>query len=118
MRSGDATGTMRQGRAFRAAVARELPTMQAAPPPVAAQPAQLPPGRVDCQCGDGRRVLVLYRARETVVRIERHEPLVLTPAGLNAWRSDAYAGGPTLLMREPSGVRLVTPGWPDTRCTP
>ena len=92
--------------------------MQAVPPPVAAQPAQLPPGRVDYQCRDGRRVLVLYRVHEAVVRIERHAPLVLTPAGPGAWRSDAYAGGPIILMREPWGARLVTPGWPDTRCTP
>ncbi len=90
--------------------------MQTVPPPPPAPSAQLPPGRVDYQCRDGRRVLVLYRPREAVVRIERHEPLVLTPAGPDAWRSDAYAGGPILLVREPSGARLSTPGWPDTLC--
>ncbi len=110
---------MRRARAFRASVASpEPPTLQAAPPPVAASSPQLPPGRIDYQCRDGRRVLVLYRSREAVVRIERHEPLVLTPAGPNAWRSDAYAGGPILLVREPSGARLVTPDWPDTLCAP
>ena len=92
--------------------------MQAVPPPVAAPPAQLPPGRVDYQCRDGRRVLVLYRPRGTVVRIEHHEPLVLTLAGLNAWRSDAYAGGPVVLARGAGGVKLTTPGWPDTACLP
>ena len=88
------------------------------PPAASAPAADVRPARVDYQCRDGRRVLVLYRPRDAVVRIERYPPIVLTPAGPGAWRSDAYAGGPVVLAREAGGVRLATPGWPDTACLP
>jgi hypothetical protein len=93
--------------------------MQAAPPPAAAAPAApLPLGRADYRCADGRRVLVIYRARDAVVRIERYAPLVLTREGPNAWRSDAYAGGPIVIVRDGAVARLETPGWPATTCSP
>lgn len=90
----------------------------AAAPPAAV--ASLPSGRVDYQCADGRRVLVLYQRAQAIVRIERYEPVVLTPRPdrPNVWRSDAYDGGPFILTRGPAGAALVSPGWPDTTCKP
>ena len=85
--------------------------------PAAAAP---PPGRVDYQCADGRRVLVLYQSAQAIVRVERYSPVVLTPqrGRPNVWRSDAYDGGPFVLTRTGQGASLVSPGWPDTTCRP
>lgn len=90
------------------------------PPPPPAATAPFAPGRVDYACADGRRVLVLYRPRDAVVRIERYAPLVLSPvAGRpDQWRSDAYEGGPVILTRGPESAALTTPHWPDTVCRP
>lgn len=89
-----------------------------APPHVPAATATLPPGRVDYECADGRRVLVLYQPAQAIVRIERHPPVVVTPqvGRPNVWRSDAYEGGPFILARTGAGMSLVSPGWPDTTC--
>ena len=87
-------------------------------PPAAAAPS-FPPGRVDYQCADGRRMLVLYQRAQAIVRIERHPPVVLSPAARpDVWRSDAYDGGPFILTRTAAGAALASPGWPDTTCRP
>lgn len=75
--------------------------------------------RVDYQCADGRRMLVLFQPAQAVVRIERYAPVVLLPvAGRpGVWRSDAYDGGPFILTRTgAAAAALVSPGWPDTTC--
>lgn len=89
------------------------------PPPILSAQAG-GSARVDYACADGRRVLVLYRPRDAVVRIERSGPLVLTPVAGHAdqWRSDAYEGGPVVLTLRADGAALTTPHWPDTLCRP